>query len=315
MADERTPVVAVVGPTATGKSSLAIEVARALGGEVVSADSMQVYRGMDIGTAKVPESERVVKHHGIDLVDPGEAYSAALYQDYARTCFDELWKAGKTPVMCGGTGFYVRAALDDYDFVEGEQVDNPVRDAYQKLLRSEGPMSVWRELEAKDPESASRVHPNDAKRVIRALEMHEAGESYSVQLDKLHSIGQKVPAVLVGIDVDRDLLARRIEARVDDMREQGLVGEVEGLIDKGFRKGVTAKHAIGYKEVAMALDGDISMDEAFDAIKASTRRYAKRQRTWFRSDGRIHWIDGNDGNVERMLDAVLKLVRNDRTGE
>lgn len=304
----RGAVIAVVGPTASGKSDLAIELARHFDGEVVSADSMQVYRGMDIGTAKVPASRRVVKHYGIDLVDPGEPYSAALYQGYARAAFDEIAAKGRTPVLCGGTGFYVRAALDDYRFAGGEQVGNEVRDSYLALLEVAGSEHVWGELLRLDPESAHRIHPNDAKRVVRALEMHAAGESYAERLDRLHAIGESVPAAFVGIDVDRDVLRARIDQRVDRMREEGLVAEVEGLIGKGFKDGVTAKHAIGYKEVALALEGAIGMDEAFERIKASTRRYAKRQRTWFRADGRIAWIDGNAHDLGLMLEQACETM-------
>lgn len=311
MQDGRNPVLAVVGPTASGKSDLAIELAKAYRGEVVSADSMQVYRGMDIGTAKVPLAKRAVPHHGIDLVDPGEPYSAALYQSYARDVFEDVAARGKAAVLCGGTGFYVRAALDDYDFAEGEQVGNAVRDLYQAMLAEKGPTAVWEVLRDVDPESASKVHPNDSKRVIRALEMHEAGDSYARRLDALKSVRQHVPATLVGIEVDRDVLNDRIERRVDVMREEGLVDEVQGLLERGFREGVTAKHAIGYKEVAAALDGRTSMDEAFDEIKTATRRYAKRQRTWFGGDSRIKWVDGNSGNVESMLEQACEIVEAD----
>lgn len=308
MSQDSRPVLAVVGPTASGKSALSIGLARLVDAQIVSADSMQIYRGMDIGTAKVPPDERVVKHYGIDLVDPGEPYSAALFQSYARESFAEIRQCGKAPILSGGTGFYVRAAVDDYEFAEGEQVGNPVRDRYQAMLESEGASFVWNALRDADPESADRIHPNDSKRVIRALEMNAAGDSYARRLERLHSIGESVPALFVGIAVDRDVLNRRIEKRVDDMREKGLVGEVEGLLEKGFRDGVCAKHAIGYKEVAAALDGETTMDEAFEAIKAATRRYAKRQRTWFRRDSRISWIDGNSGNVGEMLEAAADIL-------
>lgn len=311
MQDGRNPVLAVVGPTASGKSALAIGLAKAYCGEVVGADSMQVYKGMDIGTAKVPFAKRVVPHHGIDLVDPGEPYSAALYQSYARNVFEDISDRGGTAVLCGGTGFYVRAAIDDYDFAEGEQVGNSVRDLYQAMLREKGPSAVWEVLRDADPESASKVHPNDSKRVIRALEMHEAGESYARRLEALGSVRQRIPAIFLGIGVDREVLNARIDRRVDAMREEGLVDEVEGLLARGFREGVTAKHAIGYKEVAAALEGKTSMDEAFVAIKTATRRYAKRQRTWFGGDPRVKWMDGNSGNVDDMLEQACEIVEAD----
>lgn len=302
------PVLAIVGPTASGKSSLAMVLAQHLGAEIVSADSMQIYRGMDIGTAKVPVEERLVRHYGIDLVDPGEPYSAALFQAYARDSFEEIESHGKRPMLCGGTGFYVRAAVDDYEFAEGEQVGNAVRDEYNAMLQEQGPEVVWRALEERDPASAAKVHPNDAKRVIRALEMHAAGESYAARLDKLHGIGESIPTLFLGIDVERDILRQRIDERVDLMREHGLVREVEGLLEQGFREGVTARHAIGYKEIAAALDGSTTMDEAFEAIKTATKRYAKRQRTWFRSDERIAWIDGDSGDLGSMFEQALDIL-------
>lgn len=301
-------MLAIVGPTASGKSDLALRLAEHLGGEIVSADSMQIYRGMDIGTAKVPVEERAVRHYGIDLVDPGEPYSAALFQAYARRAFEEIESHGKRPVLCGGTGFYVRAAIDDYEFAEGEQVGNPVRDRYNEMLAAQGAEAVWKALAERDPESAAKVHPNDSKRVIRALEMHAAGESYAERLERLHEIGESIPTILIGIDVEREVLRDRIDARVDRMRERGLVEEVQGLLDAGFRDGVTARHAIGYKEVAAALDGDITMDEAFEAIKTATKRYAKRQRTWFGGDDRIQWIDGDAGDLDSMLAQSLDIL-------
>lgn len=308
MPSEQQPVIAIVGPTASGKSSLALRLAEALDGEIVSADSMQIYRGMDIGTAKVPVEERTVRHYGLDLIDPGEPYSAALFQAYARQAFDEIEGHGKQPVLCGGTGFYVRAALDDYEFAAGEQVGNVVRDRYNEMLQAQGPEAVWEALQELDPLSAAKIHPHDSKRVIRALEMQAAGESYAERAERLHRIGESVPAIFVGIAVEREALRQRIDDRVDLMREQGLVDEVRGLLDAGFRDGVTARHAIGYKEVAAALDGSITMDEAFESIKTATKRYAKRQRTWFGSDKRIGWIDGDSGDLDHMFAQTLDIL-------
>ncbi len=303
-----TPVIVVVGPTASGKSALSIQLAKEHSCEVVNADSMQVYKGMDIGTAKVAPADREVPHFGLDIANPGEPYSAALFQEYARRAFEDIDSRGKGIVLTGGTGFYVRAAIDDYDFAPGEQIGNEVRDRYNAMLEEIGPRALWETLREIDPQSAADIHPNDSKRVVRAFEMHEAGESYHEQLSNLGSIGQAYPAIFIGINVNRDILNQRIDARVDEMRELGLVDEVKGLIAAGFRDGVTSKQAIGYKEIASALDGDISLDEAFEQIKQSTRRYAKRQRTWFKKDSRINWIDGNDGNVSSMLDQADRIL-------
>ncbi len=306
------PVVCIVGPTASGKTDVAQLVAQELDGEVVSADSMQVYRGMDIGTGKLPRGERLVPHHGFDLVDPGEPYSASLFQEYARACFADIDRRGKRSVLAGGTGFYVRAAIDDYRFPQGEQVSNPVRDRWNAFLAEHGAQALWEALNERDPESATLIHPNNAKRVVRALEMLELdGVSYARQHEGLASMRQFVPACFFGLSVEPPLLNRRIEERVDRMVEQGLVDEVRGLLDAGFGEACTAKDAIGYKEIVAALNGECSMDEALEDIKKATRRYAKRQRTWWRGDDRVVWIDANDGDARRMADFVVNRLRED----
>ena len=304
------PVVCVVGPTASGKSTLAIRLACALDGEVVSADSMQIYRGMDIGTGKVPRGEMLVPHHGIDIVDPGQPFSAALFQEYARAAFYDIDERGKRPILCGGTGFYVRAAIDDYDFPEGEQVDNPIREKYNALARTEGPRALWEVLNGKDEASAALIPENDVKRVVRALELLEQGKSYAEQKAMLARIPQRYDAVFIGLEVEPGELVKRIDKRVDAMFDSGLVAEVSSLIDRGFREGVTAPQAIGYKEVVQALDGSISMYEAREMIKLATRRYAKRQRTWFRKDKRIHWIASEPARLDAMADEALAIVEN-----
>ena len=294
------PVICVVGPTASGKTDVAQLLAQNLGGEVVSADSMQIYRGMDIGTGKLPEEERLVPHFGFDLVNPGEPYSAAVYQQYARECFSDIDNREKRALLVGGTGLYVRAAIDAYDFPKGEQVDNPVREKWTAYYEENGADELWERLRERDPESASVIHPNNVRRVIRAFELLEEGTTYATQKENLATIPQAVPAKFIGLAVDPEILNRRIERRVDIMIECGLVSEVKRLLDEGFREGITAPQAIGYKEVVSALDGDISLDEAIEQIKTATRRYAKRQRTWFRKDTRITWIDANSGNAEAI---------------
>ncbi len=304
-------VVCVVGPTATGKSELAQAIAERIDGEIVSADSMQIYRGMDIGTAKVPKDERSVAYYGIDLVDPGEQYSASLFQEYARDVFKDIVSRGKTPVLVGGTGFYVRAAIDDYDFPKGEQIENPIRTYWKDYLEQNDAEALWNELYLRDPSSAEVLHPNNTKRVIRALELHEQGISYHDQLENLQTIQQSVPAVFIGLTCERQALYERVERRVDRMRTAGLEGEVISLLDRGFRSAVTAQQAIGYKEIVDALDGNITMDEAYDAIKKATRHYVKRQCTWFRKDERIQWIDGTDETLHDLVNEALAKL-NDR---
>ncbi|OUO91484.1 tRNA (adenosine(37)-N6)-dimethylallyltransferase MiaA [Gordonibacter sp. An230] len=307
----RAPVVCVVGPTASGKTDLAQAIALALGGEVVSADSMQVYRGMDIGTGKIPFSDRLVPHHGLDLVDPGQPFSAALFQRYARKCFQNIDARGRRVVLAGGTGFYVRAAIDGYEFPAGEQVGNAVRERCARIVEREGSAALWRMLSDRDPASAALIPAGDVKRVARALELLEAGGSYAEQRARLATIPQVVPALFVGLAVDPSLLKDRIDARVDAMMAAGLVDEVAGLLARGFREGVTAPQAIGYKEIASALDGKVSFSQAVEQIKTATRRYAKRQRTWFRKDARIRWINANDGDSDALLERALEALRGD----
>ncbi len=308
MAIVHQPVICVVGPTASGKTDLAQSIALEFDGEVVSADSMQIYRGMDIGTGKIPEKDRLVAHHGFDLVNPGEAYSAALFQNFARSCFREIEAKGKRSILAGGTGLYVRAAIDNYDFPKGEQVDNPIRDYYTAYAEEHGQQALWELLNQRDPRSAQILHPNNVRRVVRAFELLDEGRSYADQAEKLSSIPQLVPAIFIGLQVDPEILKLRINKRVDSMVELGLVDEVKGLLSRGFREGITAQQAIGYKEIVRALDGEISLDEAIEEIKASTRQYAKRQRTWFRKDTRIHWLDADDFKLENLTKQAGEII-------
>lgn len=305
MTDAALPVICIVGPTASGKTDAAQLVAAAIGGEVVSADSMQIYRGMDIGTGKLPAPERIVPHHGFDLVDPGEPYSAALFQSFARDAFAAIAERGKRAVLCGGTGLYVKAAIDAYEFPAGDQVGNPVRERWTAFAEREGAQALWDELNRLDPDSARELHPNNVRRVVRAFELLAEGRSYAEQKRNLASIEAAVPAVQFGLAVTPTVLNERIDARVDAMVEAGLVGEVRGLLNAGFREGVTAPQAIGYKEIVETLEGRCTLDEAIAAIKQATRRYGKRQRTWFRRDERIRWIDANAGNARAVADTIL----------
>lgn len=305
------PVVCIVGPTASGKTDAAQLVALRYGGEVVSADSMQVYRGMDIGTGKIPESERLVAHHGFDLVDPGVPYSAALFQHYARDLFRRLDEEGKTCVLAGGTGLYVRAAIDDYSFPSGEQEpeQNPVREKYSRYARDFGAQALWDLLDQRDAPSAALIHPNNVKRVVRAFELLEIdGTTYAQQHAGFAQMKQFVPAVIFHLDVDPAILAQRINRRVDRMVEAGLLDEIRGLAARGFGDALTAKEAIGYKEFMGALSEPVidsqAIEEAKDQVKLATRRYAKRQRTWWRNDPRVIHIPADDGDAEAVASSI-----------
>ncbi|MBC7266312.1 MAG: tRNA (adenosine(37)-N6)-dimethylallyltransferase MiaA [Coriobacteriia bacterium] len=300
-------VVAVVGPTGVGKSALAESLAEHLDGEIVSADSMQVYRGMDIGTAKVPAAERRVPYHCIDLVEPGTPFSAAMYQQCARRAIEDIMACGKTPVVCGGTGLYVRAALDDMRFPAGE-IASPVREEIEALAERLGPKGLHARLAESDPASAALIHPNNVRRTIRALEMAAHGVSYAEQASRFSERVAAYPTVYVGLTMRRDRLYAAIENRVDRMLSAGLVDEVRSLLARGYREALTARQAIGYKELVPVLEEGAPLDEAVAAIKRATRRYAKRQLTWFRADPRIRWIDVTDETPEAVLSEALLLV-------
>ena len=299
-------VLALVGPTCSGKSAVALALARRFDCAVLSADSMQVYWGMDIGTGKVFDASDDVRMYGIDLVQPGEAYSAALYQEYGRQVISRELAACGRIIVCGGTGFYVRALLDGMEFAPGEQEDNPIRERYFALARESGPMAVWQELNRLDAESAALVHPNNVKRVIRALEMVAVGESYARRAEAFGAIEEAIPATYVAFELPRETLYERIDDRVDRMMACGLVDEVRGLVDAGLRDAITSRQAIGYKEIIAYLDGHCSLEEAIAAIKQATRRYAKRQLSWFRRDVRISWLDGMASEKDRAA-AVARL--------
>ncbi len=304
------PVIVIVGSTASGKTDVAQQLALSLGGEVITADSMQVYRGMDIGTGKIAPAERQVIHHGIDILDPGQPYSASLFQEMARQLFAQIDAGGGWSVLAGGTGLYVRAAIDDYRFPAGEQLDNPVREALARLLEERGRDALWQLLHERDPESAALIHPHNSKRVMRALEMLKLeGKSYARQLEGFASMGQFVPARFFGLSVDPAVLNERIERRVDSMVAQGLIEEVQELIAAGFEEACTAKEAIGYKEIASALAGSCSLDEAIAQVKQATRRYAKRQRTWWRRDERICWLAADEARPASLAQQIIDCLK------
>lgn len=302
-------VISVVGPTASGKSSLADDLAVRLGGEVVSADSMQVYRGMDVGTAKTPVEQRRVPIHCIDLVDVGQPYSAALFAQCAHDCIDSLLERGTLPIVCGGTGLYVRAALEDMGFPDGEQVENPVRVRYEALAQELGNVAFHQMLAERDPQSAALIHPNNVRRVVRAFELLEQGSSYAQEHATLHERLDRHPTLHVGLTMPRELLYNRIDRRVDQMVELGLVEEVRGLMERGLAETLTARQAIGYKEIVSALHGEVSLEEAIDSIKRSSRRYAKRQYTWFNADKRIRWFDVASEGCDEVARQVVGLYR------
>lgn len=302
------PFIVITGPTATGKTGTAAELARLVGGEVISADSMQIYKFMDIGTAKPTEPETLgVPHHLIGELYPDEPYSAFIFKQMAENRADDIKSRGKLPIICGGTGFYINALMKDTEF-EG-QTDKSCRDALYKIAETEGPESLHSELAALDPASAAVIHPNNIKRVIRAIEFYkQTGTSLALHNAREKEKPAKWDKVVI-LTMDRALLNRRIDRRVDDMLAAGLRDEVAGLLAMGYGPGLTSMQGLGYKEMARHVLGEWSLEEAAAAIKTGTRRYAKRQMTWFKGQCSGTWFDAAAYNSHRELaEAIAKEI-------
>jgi len=302
-APDETPIVAVVGATAAGKSGLSLDLAEALGGEVVNTDAMQVYRGMDVGTAKLPPAERRgVPHHLLDLMTVRDPLSVADFQERARSVVADLRGRGVVPVLVGGSALYTRALLDRFEF---PGTDPAIRARLEAELAEVGSAALHERLRGLDPEAADRILVENGRRVVRALEVIElTGRPFSASLPVLEYVDPRT--VQIGVDIDRPALDRRIEQRVVEMFEAGLVEEVERLLGEGLAEGKTAGRAIGYREVAAYLDGEIGLDEARERTVVATRRFARRQDSWFRKDPRIVWVRYDDpARLRLALDAVF----------
>ncbi|WP_328308799.1 tRNA (adenosine(37)-N6)-dimethylallyltransferase MiaA [Streptomyces sp. NBC_00442] len=297
-------VIAVVGPTAAGKSDLGVFLAQQLGGEVVNADSMQLYRGMDIGTAKLTPDERGgVPHHLLDIWDVTEPANVALYQKLARAEIDRLLAAGRTPVLVGGSGLYVRGAIDVLDF---PGTDPGVRARLEGELDQQGPGALHRRLAAADPDAARAILPSNGRRIVRALEVIEiTGQPFTAHLPTHASV---YDTVQIGVDVGRPELDERITLRVDRMWEAGLIDEVRTLEERGLREGRTASRALGYQQVLTAFAGECTEDEARAETVRATKRFARRQDSWFRRDPRVHWLSGATQDRAELPRQALALV-------
>lgn len=294
--------LAVVGPTASGKSDLALELAERLGGEIVNIDAMQLYRGMDIGTAKTPPAERRgIAHHQIDVLHVRDAASVAAYQSAARADVEAIRGRGRTPVIVGGSMMYVQALIDDWRFPE---TDPEVRARWEVRLEQVGAGALHEELRRADPAAAAQILPTDRRRIVRALEVVEiTGRPFAASKPRIGA--PRWGTLLLGIDRATDDLDGRIGARTRRMFAEGLVEEVRGLLDEGLREGVTARRAIGYAQVIAMLDGETDRERAEELTVVGTRRYVRRQRSWFRRDHRIMWLDGSGRKLaERALRAV-----------
>ncbi|MBQ6395855.1 MAG: tRNA (adenosine(37)-N6)-dimethylallyltransferase MiaA [Atopobiaceae bacterium] len=297
-------IIAIVGPTASGKSAFAEEIALALDCPVISVDAMQVYRGMDIGTAKTPVSERRVPLLMVDVAEPDGNYSAQMFQEQARRIIDAQLAEGKDVVLCGGTGLYLDAVIDEMVFPKGDR-DAEARARYESIVDTEGSDALWKLLRDRDPRAAELIHPNNTRRVVRALEMADEGVSYADQVKGLHEHEMHYPCAIYVLTMNRQRLYARIEERVDLMFEQGLVSEVEGLLGRGLGPALTAHQAIGYKEVLEHLEGRLTLEEAKELVKRNPRRYAKRQLSWFKRDPRVRWIDLDSTTVSQGVEMVL----------
>ena len=302
-------ILGLVGPTASGKSALALKAAQALQGEIVCMDSMQVYRGMDIGTAKpAPEEQALVPHHLLDIVEPGQPFSVAEYKERAGAALEGILSQGRLPLLCGGTGLYLRALSRGMDF--GSTPGDPaVRAGYFLLAQGKGNEAVHAILQEKDPLSAARLHPNNLRRVVRALEVLEVtGQPFSAQQMHKDSDGP-YDLRLFALSWPREMLYRRINERVAAMLEAGLLGEVRALLEAGVPTDAQSMQGLGYKELVPAAQGEMPLADAAELLSRRTRNYAKRQLTWFKADPRITWLDGEDGIQKNLQIIILEMSK------
>jgi len=303
------PIIAIVGPTATGKTATAIHVARAVGGEIISADSMAVYRGMDIGTAKPTAKERAaVSFHVIDVVEPDQPFNVALFKELAEEALRSIRKRGRWPLVVGGTGLYVRVLLEDYHLTE-TAADPHLRRALEMEAASRGVPALHARLATIDPEAAARIHPHDRVRIIRALEVYErTGVRISTLQAEEARLRRPKPAYRFALTARREELYRRIDARVEAMVAAGLEEEVRALLRRGFDPMLPPLRSLGYKEMCAYLRGECSLQEAVWAIKQGTRRFAKRQLTWFRAEPHLIWIDVSGIPPEQVAALIISRL-------
>jgi tRNA dimethylallyltransferase len=300
-------VIAIVGPTAVGKTSLSIQLAKRLNGEIISGDSMQVYRGMDIGTAKVRHEEMEgIPHHLIDIKDPDEDYTVADFKEQAAEKIEEITANGRLPIIAGGSGLYIQAALYDYNFPELPR-DEERTDALTKEAREVGIDRIYQRLSEVDPLQAKKIHPNNHRRVIRALEIYETTGKTKTDWEKEQSIESPYRVILIGLDMERELLYEQISHRVDDMMDNGLLEEVAHLLEKGYRD-TQAMKAIGYKEFIPYFANRLGLEDAVSNLKQNSRRYAKRQLTWFRNKLPVDWYNINPGEKDKKFTMILEKI-------
>lgn len=306
------PLIILTGPTAVGKSALSIRLAKEVGGEIISADSMQVYRGMDIGSAKIrPEEMEGVLHHLIDVLDPKEEFHVVRFQAMVKEAMEQIYENGHIPILTGGTGFYIQAVLYDIDFTENGE-DTSYRESLEKLAKEKGAAFLHEMLKRVDPSSAEQIHANNVKRVIRALEYYqETGEPISEHNQRERGKESAYNSAYFVLNAPRHLLYERIDKRVDEMLKDGLVEEVSRLKAEGCTRDLISMQGLGYKEILAYLDNEMSLEEAVYVLKRDTRHFAKRQLTWFKREKDVIWVEKDRFSYDddRILAYMIDILR------
>lgn len=306
-------IVILTGPTAVGKTELSIKLAKSINGEIISADSIQVYKKLDIGSAKITKEEmQGVKHYLVDVLDPKEDFNVYIFKEMASSAISEILNKKKTPIIVGGTGFYIQSVIYDIDF--NEEDNSAVRKELEEIAKEKGNIYLHNELKKIDKESADKIHPNNVKRVIRAIEFYKLNNKPISQHNEEESTKKAVyNAKYFVLNDKRELLYERINKRVDKMIELGLVKEVKELVDSGLDSSYNSMQGIGYKEMLEYINGECTLENAILNIKKNTRRFAKRQLTWFRREKNVNWIDKDKYNYdeERILSELIEIYKND----
>lgn len=308
---EKKPLIVLTGPTAVGKTNLSIRLAKKIGGEIISADSMQIYKKMNIGTAKIsPEEMAGVPHYLVDELDPGEEFNVVAFQQMAKKAMKQIYENGHIPIVVGGTGFYIQALLYDVDFSEHE-MEEKYRQELVALEQEKGREYLYEMLKQADPEYAAIVHSNNVKRVIRALEYyHETGRKLSEHNAQQRENSSPYQFVYLVLNDEREILYDRIDRRVDQMMEAGLLQEVEALVKEGYERTLVSMQGLGYKEFFDYFDGKCTLEETVDIIKRDTRRFAKRQLTWFRREKEVCWMNKQDyPDGDALFHEILKILK------
>ncbi len=310
--ETKRPLVILTGPTAVGKSALAVSLAKEIGGEIISADSMQVYRHMDIGSAKITEEEMDgIPHHLIDVLEPAEEFNVVVFQRMAKEALAGIYGRGHIPILAGGTGFYIQAVLYDIDFTENDG-DTTLRNALEAEAAGKGPAVLYERLREIDPASCEIIHANNVKRLIRAIEFYEkTGKKISEHNREQKERVSSYNSAYIVLQDDRDRIYQKIEERVDLMLSQGLVEEVRSLREMGCTRDMVSMQGLGYKEILAYLEGEITLEEAVYRMKRDTRHFAKRQLTWFRREKEVLWIDKKkfDYSSQRILEYMKEILR------